>query len=124
MSIRAILRRALYSWRDSTRPTIASACGRSRALPERSPQPGPSMRAKQKGARGGNMVSPTLETPRPEDADQQPEPEQPRECEADQRDHVQAEHVRPALGQDADQARPDQAPGDDQCDDEPVEGDV
>src|SRR4051812_49246792 len=57
-------------------------------------------------------------------APQHPEAEQAGEGEPDHGDHVDAEHVRAALGEDPDQAGADQPAGDDHRDHEAVEDDV
>src|SRR5258708_6220389 len=68
-----------------------------------------------------SVGSSTLQTAGPDHAPEEPQAEESRECEADHRDHVDPEHVRTALREDPDQARADQAAGDDQRNDEAVE---
>src|ERR671934_46050 len=69
-------------------------------------------------------VTNDLQSAAPDDAPEQPHPEQSREREAEHGDDVDAEHVGAGLGKDADQARADQPAGDDHRDDEAVEDNV
>src|SRR5205823_5087383 len=67
-----------------------------------------------------NRARRTSETPGADDAPEQPHAEDPGKGEADDRDHVDAEHLRPRLREDPDQARADQTAGSDERDHEPV----
>ena len=62
------------------------------------------------------LVLVVLEPPGADDSPQEPEPEQAAEQEADEREDVDAEDLRPLVGEDADQARADQAADDDERD--------
>ena len=65
-----------------------------------------------------------LEAAGAEHAGEQPDAERAGEDEPEQGEDVDAEHLRTLVGEDPDQARPDQAAGDDERDRQPVEGDV
>src|SRR5215218_5793823 len=65
-----------------------------------------------------------LEAARADDAPEEPEAEEAGDDEADHREDMEAEDLRPALGEDPEHARADQAGGDDERDHEPVERDV